>query len=98
MKELKSATNVATKNDKSKNKSLVTQNYFCVKQLSAFTGFSVGYIYKLTHLNKIPFYKPSNGKVLFSIAEIEKWISESRFSTKEEIENKAIVHSLKKSA
>ena len=98
MNELKLSTKVDTKNDKSKNNSLVTQNYFSVKQLSAFTGFSVGYIYKLTHLNKIPYYKPSNGKILFSRAEIEKWISESRFSTMEEIENKAIVHSLKKSA
>lgn len=92
------STKVDVKNDKSKNNSLINQNYLNVKQLSAYSGFSVKYIYKLTHLNKIPFYKPSGGKLLFSIAEIEKWISESRFSTKEEIENQALIYSLKKSA
>ncbi len=88
---------VDVKNDKSKN-TLVNQNYYNVEQLNAYTGFSKAYIYKLTHLNKIPFYKPTGGKIMFSKVEIEKWISESRFSTRAEIESKASHYSLKKSA
>jgi excisionase family DNA binding protein len=71
---LKSPTNLGVKNDKDKKNSLVNTNYYNVEQLSTFTGFSKAYIYKLTHLSKIPFYKPNGGKILFSKAEIEQWI------------------------
>lgn len=33
-----------------------------VEQAATFTGYSKAYLYKLIHLGKIPYYKPSNGK------------------------------------
>lgn len=91
-------TNVDTKFSKCNKSPLEKQNFYNVNQLGAYTGFSIGYIYKLTHLNKIPFYKPNGGKLLFSKAEIEQWINDSRFSTKAEIESQALLYSLNKKA
>jgi excisionase family DNA binding protein len=77
---------------------LLNANYLNIDQLSIYTGFSKAYLYKLTHLSKIPFYKPNGGKILFSKVEIEQWIADSRYSTKAEIEQNALIYSLKKSA
>jgi len=97
-KHQNSTPNLGVKNHKCKTNSLVSQNYFNIVQLSIYTGFSKAYLYKLVHNSKIPYYKPNGGKLLFSKSEIETWITESRFSTMEEIQDKAINYSLKKSA
>lgn len=39
-----------------------------------FTGLSKTYMYKLTHRNKIPFFKPHGKNIYFSREELEKWL------------------------
>lgn len=47
-------------------------------------------MYKLTCLNKIPYYKPPQGKnIYFSKEEIDKWLLKNPIKTVEQIEEEA---------
>ena len=50
-----------------------------------FLGLSPSYLYKLTHQNSIPFYRPGGKKIYFKRSELEKWISEHRVSSIQEL-------------
>ncbi|MBU1097321.1 MAG: helix-turn-helix domain-containing protein [Bacteroidetes bacterium] len=54
-----------------------------------YLNISKSTIYKLTHQNKIPFYKPNGKKIYFSQSELDKWIFKNRVSTSNELEWKA---------
>ena len=60
-------------------------------EVAAFTGLSKSYIYKLTHKQQIPHYKPFGKLCYFNKTEITNWLQQNRIPTKEEMENKAIV-------
>jgi len=53
------------------------------------TGLKKSYIYKLTCLKDIPFYKPNNKKIYFSRNELMKWIFRNRHKTNSEINEQA---------
>ena len=56
-----------------------------LKQCMAFTGFSRGFLYKMTSQRTIPHYK--KGKLLlFKKSEITEWLLEGKVKTKEEEE------------
>jgi len=52
-----------------------------LKEASDYLGFKTSYLYKLTHLHKIPFFKPLGGKLLFSKKELEQWVINSRINS-----------------
>lgn len=54
-----------------------------------YTGFSKPYMYKLTHMRKIPHYKPTGKLIMFDLDELEKWLLQNRIKTNEEIDMKA---------
>lgn len=54
-----------------------------------FTGLSKTYMYKLTHRNKIPFFKPHGKNIYFSREELEKWLMKNPIKTAEQREQEA---------
>ena len=52
-------------------------------------GLSKSYVYKLTCLKQIPFYKPQNGKLFFEKSELNKWILRNKSKSESEIEIEA---------
>jgi excisionase family DNA binding protein len=59
-----------------------------INDASELTGLSKGYLYKLIHFHKIPFYKPNNGRVYFKKEELEKFIFRGRNAADYELEEK----------
>lgn len=51
-----------------------------------FTGLSKTYMYKLTHQNRIPFFKPHGKNIYFSREELEKWLMQNPVKTKDQID------------
>jgi excisionase family DNA binding protein len=51
-----------------------------------FAGLSKSYMYKLTHRNKIPYFKPHGKNIYFSREELEKWLLKNPVKTAEAIE------------
>jgi excisionase family DNA binding protein len=54
-----------------------------------YTGFKKSYLYKLTHLNAIPFYKPNGGKIFFDKDELDAWLSRGRVAASYELAGEA---------
>ena len=63
-----------------------------LEEVSAYTGLSKSYLYKLTSANKIPHYKPNNKLVYFNREEIDEWLLQNRIKTKAEIEVEAATY------
>ena len=55
-----------------------------------FTGLSKSYMYKLTHRNKIPFFKPHGKNIYFSREELEAWLLKNPVKTAEAVEQEAV--------
>jgi excisionase family DNA binding protein len=49
-----------------------------VAEAAEFTGLKPSYLYKLTHLKRIPHYKPTGGRVYFKREELEQFIFRRR--------------------
>lgn len=61
-----------------------------------YLDISKSYLYKLTHLKLLPFYKPSGKKLFFKVGELQQWLLQNPIKTMEEIEKEAISHVNKK--
>lgn len=44
------------------------------KEASAYLHFAPSYLYKITSMKKIPFYKPAGKMIFFSRCELDEWI------------------------
>lgn len=58
-------------------------------ELSTYTGLSKSYLYKLSHLGKLPAYKPLGKCLFFDLAEVNSWIRQNPISNAQELETKA---------
>jgi len=58
-------------------------------EVASYSGLSKSYLYKLTHYNKIPFYKPNGKKIYFKRSEVDNWLLSNRVSTDEELAQSA---------
>ncbi|MBB4035471.1 excisionase family DNA binding protein [Dysgonomonas hofstadii] len=65
------------------------KNVFTFIECCQYTGLSTSYMYKLTCLNKIPYYKPQGKNIYFSKEEIDKWLLKNPIKTVEQIEEEA---------
>lgn len=65
------------------------KNVLTFEQGCEFTGLSKTYMYKLTHQNRIPFFKPHGKHIYFSREELEKWLMQNPVKTKEQIDREA---------
>ena len=66
---------------KYKNKEVLT-----AKEVSRYTGYSLGTIYTYTSEGLIPYSNPTGGKLLFNKSEINEWLKERR-GTNEEVDD-----------
>lgn len=55
------------------------------EQAAEFLGVKKSYLYKLTYLHAIPYYKPFGRKIYFDRTELEGIIRRNRVATDEEI-------------
>lgn len=73
---------------------LGAKNVLTIDEVSLMTGLSKGHIYRLTSTQGIPHYKPNGRNLYFKKDEIEEWLLQNRVSTIEEINNKAVTHTV----
>lgn len=67
-----------------------------LEEFCEYTGTSRRYAYRLTSENRVPHYKPNGKKIFFRREEVDKWLTQGRVSTAEEIEDQATSHLVKK--
>jgi excisionase family DNA binding protein len=66
-----------------------TNKPISIEQAAAYTGYTKSYLYKLVHEKKIPHYKPEGGRILFSLADLEKFCFRNRQAAEYELQDKA---------
>ncbi len=54
-----------------------------------YLGFSTSTMYKMTHENRIAYYKPGGKKLLFKRSELDRWVESHRIATADELDTKA---------
>ena len=71
-------------------------NVFCqakeiltLEEAAIFLGISKSCLYKMTHNQVVPFYKPNNKIVYFVRTELIKWIRSCRVASMDQIESEA---------
>lgn len=79
-----------------KTESLQQKEILTFEEFCSYTGFSKSHAYKLTHQNKIPYYKPGGKVVFFQLEEVKNWLLSNRVSTNKEIESRASAYLLNK--
>jgi prophage regulatory protein len=57
--------------------------------LSVYTGISKSYLYKLTHLGKIPFSKPFGKLIFFEKSSVDSWLLSNKHTTSTEMDIQA---------
>lgn|SRR5574344_411803 len=60
-----------------------------LEEAAIFLGISKSCLYKMTHNQVVPFYKPNNKLVYFERSELTKWIRSCRVASTEQIESEA---------
>lgn len=68
---------------------ILTKEVLNLNELAQYTGFSKSHIYKLTHQNKIPHYKPNGKCIFFNLKEINEWLMQNKTSSISEVEQEA---------
>ena len=58
-------------------------------EVTAYTGLSKSYLYKLTCSGGIPCYKPNGKHIYFNKSEIEQWLLQNRKATTIELDKQA---------
>ena len=51
-----------------------TKGILTSEEACNYLGFTNSYLYKLTSENKIPYYRPTNGHILFVRQELDDWV------------------------
>lgn len=70
--------------------SKTAKTFLTVDDLIDYTGFKRSYIYKLVHLNEIPYSKPQGKLLFFDRIEIDEWLRQNKSKSKSQISNNAI--------
>lgn len=60
-----------------------------LEEAAIFLGISKSCLYKMTHKQIVPFYKPNNKLVYFERSELVKWIRSCRVASMDQIESEA---------
>ncbi len=65
-------------------------NHLTFKEATDYLGVSKSYLYKLTHKNLIPYYKPGGKLIYFLKKDVDEWLFKNRIRSREQIEQEAI--------
>ena len=60
-----------------------------LEEAAIFLGISKSCLYKMTHNQVVPFFKPNNKLVYFERSELIKWIRSCRVASMDQIESEA---------
>ena len=60
-----------------------------LEETSDYLHISKSYLYKLTCLKKIPYFKPNGKMIYFKKSDLNKWLFRNRQSTETELEAEA---------
>ena len=66
------------------------------EEAAAYLGLKKGYLHKLMMRRAIPYYKPGGQLCYFAQADLDNWLTGTRISSKEEIEQQAQQYLAKK--
>lgn len=72
-----------------KQKQMAGDIFLTTREAAAFTGLSLGYLYKLTHNKMIPHYKPNGKLIYFDRKELEAWLKRNKVMSVDEAEMSA---------
>lgn len=67
-----------------KSKLFLQKEVLTFSEGCAYCGFTSSHMYKLTHFNKIPFYKPNGKMIFFRKSELDGWILSNRIASGDE--------------
>ncbi len=65
------------------------KEYLTIEEAAEYLGCTKSLLYKMTHLHTIPFYKPSGKMVYFEKSELNKWMTQNRSMSDDEINEQA---------
>lgn len=65
------------------------KTFLNITDLATYTGLSKSYLYKLSHLGKLPAYKPLGKCLFFDIEQINDWIRQNPIKNADELETEA---------
>lgn len=65
------------------------KDFLTIQEAALYLDYSVAYIYKLTHLGTLPFYRPNGKKIFFKRTELNEWIAQHRSKPLTQIQNEA---------
>jgi excisionase family DNA binding protein len=60
-----------------------------IAAVAAITGFSRSYIYKLVHWKKMPYHKPTQGRLFFYESEVLDFLSRGKRAADYEVSERA---------
>lgn len=66
-----------------------TDRPLTVEQAAEYTGYTKSYLYKLVNQNKVPYYKPEKGRILFSLDDLKAFCFRNRQSAEYELQEQA---------
>ena len=69
--------------------SLQNDEPLSIDEACKYTGFKKSYLYQLTHLKKIPFFKPNGKMIYFSKNDLRQWIFQNRHKSRQEIKSES---------
>jgi len=88
MNAMQEIEKIEQKLDDLKRVMLVQKSVLSISEASEYTGYSMSFLYKLTHFKKIAFYKPNGRKVFFERDVLDAYLRQGLVETSEQIEQK----------
>ena len=61
------------------------KTYLTAPEAAAYLGISIKTLYKHTHKNVIPFYKPNGKLISFLKSDLDNWINKTRVPSNDEL-------------
>lgn len=68
---------------------LCQKEVMSIEDVALYTGMKKSYIYKLTSVGHIPYYKPGGKYLFFKRAEIDQWLLSNRYGSADELNAEA---------
>lgn len=65
------------------------KTFLNLSDLANYTGLSKSYLYKLSHLGKLPAYKPLGKCLFFDIEQINDWLRQNPIKNADELDTQA---------
>lgn len=75
--------------NKLENLCFTTKEILTLEEASAFLGIAKSTLYKMTHLNQLPFFKPAGKLIFFEKKALLDWVRGAKSLSEEEIRAEA---------